>query len=477
MPEIKTSVTTLKDNKVQLDVEVPKDEVAARIDHTISHLAHDVNIPGFRKGKVPRSVLISRFGKETILTQTLNDALPMWYEAAVADSGIKPVDNPELDFEGLEDNDASFSFKATVPVRPRPSLPRYAGIEVEKEVVEVSDAEVEEPIERLRKCTASLEPVEGRPAARGDFVVIDFTGHIDDEPIEGGAGKDHMLELGSSSFIPGFEDQIEGMEKGRSKKLKLTFPEDYQPEKLAGQEAVFDVTLKEIKERNLPETNDEFASEASEFDTIEELRSDIRSRMTKAREDAAERLFEEQVLEKVVTETEVEMPPVMLDRRTEQIRADFIATLKDNGLSWESYIEQAGASPEELEENFKMRAEQTLKQEMVLDAVAEIEEIEIGEEEIDEEMRSGAKAMGHDPDELVKKMRAAGRQSVVRESLKRRQAMKAMAGKAIPVLKKGGPAGTAAGAAQEEGIATVDEAKLKSAAGEGGKTGATDEKS
>lgn len=457
MPEIKTSVTTLEDNKVKLEVEVPREEVAARIDHTIQHLARDVNIPGFRKGKVPKSVLISRFGKETILTQTLNDALPVWYENAVSDAGIRPIDSPDLDFENLDDDDSSFSFKATVPVRPRPQLPRYAGIEVEKEIAEVTDAEVEEPIERLRKRMARLEPVAGRAAARGDFVVIDFSGSVDGEAIEGGAGRDHMLELGSGQFISGFEEQIEGMDKDQSKKLTLTFPENYQPEKLAGQEAVFEVTLKEIKERILPDADDKFASEASEFDTIGELRDDIRSRMTKAREDAAEQLFREQVLEKVVAETEVDMPPVMIEGRAAEIKADFIATLRDNGLTWESYLEQAGAPAEGLENNFRERAEHSLKQEMVLDAVAEIEELKASDEEVEEEIKRSAAALNQDPDELVKKMRAARRYAVVRETLLRRKAVRAIAGKAIPVLKKGGPA-AAESPGREEGGPVADEA-------------------
>lgn len=447
MTEIKTSVTTLEDERVQLDVEVPKEEVAHQIDHTIKHLAGKVKIDGFRKGKVPKAMLVSRLGKETILSETLSEALPHWYDEAVAVAGIRPIDRPELDFEDLSGDDA-FTFKATVAVRPRPKLGKYTGIEVEKEVVEVGDDEVDEPIERMRKRLAGMEVIEGRAAQEGDFVVIDFTGFVDGELLAGGTGRDFMLELGGGSFIPGFEEQVAGMEPGQSKKLTLTFPENYRPEELAGKEAEFEVALKEIKQRVLPELNDEFATEASEFDTLAELRDDIRGRMTKAREEAAQGLYREQALKQVAAESEVTVPEVMINNRAGSLKDEFLMALEDGGQTLEGYMEATGTGEEEMMKSFREQAERMVRQELVLDTIAEIEGIEVSGEEVEAEIRQQAVAMGYRPDQLVEEMRKHRRESVVRDRLLRRQALMVLGDKAVPVP---GKAETAEAAAEEAG--------------------------
>jgi trigger factor len=437
MTEIKTKVTELDGDKVKLEVEVPGEEVRAQVDHTIRHLAKDVKIPGFRAGKIPRQVLVSRFGKESILSQTLQEALPRWYDQAVTSARIKAIDQPELgEVEPLADQDQAYSFEATIEVQPRVILGKYTGLEVEKDITPVTDEEVDAPIERLRKRVAQLEPVDGRPSASGDFVVIDFEGSLDGEPLEGGAGKDYMLELGSGTFIPGFEDQIAGMEKGQSKKLKLTFPDDYQPEHLAGKEVEFEVTVSEVKERVLPEADDAFAAESSEFDTIAELRQDIRDRMTAARESAAENLFREKVLEQAAGVGEVEVPPVMIENRVREIKSEFLQALKDNGLTYEQYLEQVGVPEDEIEKNFQDQAARVVKEDMVLDAIAENEGLVVSDEEVEEEVRRKAASMKFDPEELIKRTRSAGREEFVRESLMRRKALDFMAEKAVPVLTK-----------------------------------------
>ncbi|MHB8169169.1 MAG: trigger factor [Thermoleophilia bacterium] len=436
MAEIISKARKLEGDKVELEVEVPADEVRAQVDHTLKHMASDVRIPGFRKGKIPKAVLVSRFGKEMIFSQTLKDALPGWYDRALTQAGVKPIDSPELDFDELGGQDEPYSFKATVPVAPRPQLGKYTGIEVEKEVVEVKDEEVEEPIDRLRKRAGKIEKVEGRPAASGDFVVIDFEGFVDDEPLEGGSSKDYMLELGTGAFIPGFEDQIAGMKEGQSKKLKLTFPEDYQPQELAGKDAVFDVTVKEIKQRVLPELTDELVADNSEFETVEELRKDIRSRMEQAREAGAENLFREAALKKAVETVEVEIPPAMIESRIEDLKREFTAALQGSGVTLEQYSEQAGVTLEQIEDNFRQQAGNLVKEDLMLEAIAENESLAVGDDEVEEEIRKQAERRGIDADKLVEQTRKAGREEFVRENLLKRKALDFIVEKAVPVLRK-----------------------------------------
>ena len=445
MPDLKTSVTKLPDDKVQLKIEVPSQEVKANVDKVIRELARDLKVPGFRKGKVPPNLVLQRLGKDSVLAHTLEDAMPLWLQSGIDQSGIKPVDQPEVELEdpkiGLDDfNDGKpFVFKATVAVMPRPQLGKYTGVEAEKDVVNVTDADVEKQIDALRHRLSHLEEIkEQRPARDGDYVLIDFTGYLDGEPLEGGAGKDYMLELGSKQFIPGFEEQIAGMEKGQSKKLTLTFPEDYKPEDLAGKPVEFDVIVKEVKERVLPDADDDFARENSDFDTIAELREDIRSRALKAREEEAERVFSERAVEKVVEAAEVEVPQKAVDTRARELEMDFVTSLQAQGFGADEYLKQPDEAKQKLTEHFKTQAEAVLKRESVLETVADIENIQVTDEEVEEEIRRAAPRIGKDPEELINEMKQKGRTGIVRDDLIHRKAAEHIAEHAIPVLKKAG---------------------------------------
>lgn len=447
MADIKTNVTTLEGDKVELEVEVPAEIIKAEVNKAIKEIGKDIKLPGFRPGKIPRNLLVSRVGKEAIYAQTLEEALPHWYEDALDISGVKPIDKPEIDVQALEDEDKPFSFKATLAVMPTPELGKYEGVEAEKEEVEVKDEELDEEIDRLRKRVAALNPVEGRPSASGDFVLIDFTGTLDGEPLEGGAGKDYMLELGSNTFIPGFEEQIAGMEQGQSKKVKLTFPEDYRPEKLAGQEVEFEVEVKEIKERILPEADDEFAGENSEFDTIAELRDDIRSRILSGRENAAENAFKQLVVEKVVEAAEVEIPEPAIESRARDIEMNFATQLQRQGFGLEEYLKQTEQDKAAFDEHFKKQATRDIKQELVLEAIAARENFEVTDDEVENEIRVSAIEVGQDPEEFLKKMRESKRMSIVKEDLLRRKAFELVTEKAVAVPKQ--PEEEAAGEAAE----------------------------
>lgn len=438
MADLKTSVKNLEDDSVELEVEVPGDEVKARVDRTLKKMAREVNIPGFRKGKVPRPVIFSNFGKEAVLAQVLQDALPEWYQAAITEAEIKPIDQPELDFEAIEDEDQPFSFKATVQLPPRPQMGKYTGLEAEKDVVEVPESEIEEQIERLQLSMSKLEKIDRETAETGDFALIDFTGYMDGESLEGGAGKDHMLELGSNSFIPGFEDGIEGMKTGQSKKLVLNFPDDYQPEHLAGREVEFEVELKELKERVLPDPDDEFAAEASEFDTIDELRSDIEGKIREAREEAADNAFRQKLVELAMDTAEVKIPEMMIETKASEMRDELERTLGSQGATMDMYLQQTGMEEDAMMERLKQQAQVFVKQELVLDTIADIEGIEVSEEDIEKEIRATAEKMGYDPEALLEGARDAGHEAVVKRDLMRRGAVDVLVENAVPVLKKSG---------------------------------------
>lgn len=439
MSDLKTTITNIAENKVALEVEVPPQELKARVDRTVREMSKDVRMPGFRPGKAPRAVIISRFGKEAVYAHALEDAVPDWLEKATTEAKIKPAGQPELDLNPFEDEGQPYTFKATVEVIPRPQLGNYTGIEVEKEVAAVADPDIDEQLDRLRLRLATLQEVEGRAAQAGDYALIDFAGHVDGEPLEGGAGKDYMLELGSKQFIPGFEDQIAGMEKGQSKKLELSFPESYNPEHLAGKAVVFDVELKEIKERVLPEADDAFAVDNSEFETIAELRDELRAQLMKGRENEAEALFQQQVIDKVVGDAEMELPEAAVASRAHELEMEFISRLKSRGISPEMYVRQSEEDKQKLQEHFMTQAVAELRREAVLETVADIEKLEAGDEEVEEEVRNAAPGMGEDPDKLMKRMREQGRLAAVRDDILRHKAAEHIIERAIPVPKKAGP--------------------------------------
>lgn len=441
MADLKTSVTRLPENKVELQVEVPAADLQAEVQKTIKGLSRDIKMPGFRKGKVPHNLIVQRFGKDAILAQTLENAMSGWIELAIDGAGVKPIDKPELDMEELQDDSKPFTFKVTVPVMPPARVGEYVGAEAEKDVTAVTEEDVDEQVDQLRKRLARLEEVApDRPAQEGDYTRIDFAGYMDGEPLEGGAGQDYMLELGSSQFIPGFEEQIAGMEKDQSKKLKLAFPEEYKPQELAGKEVEFDVTVKEIKERVMPAADDEFAAENSEFDTMAAMRADIRARVEQAHEEEAQLAFRQQAVAKVVADAQVEIPAEAMEKRSHEIEMDFLASLQARGVGADEYLKQSEEDQKKFTEHFQAQAEAALRHEAVLEAVAEKEKIEVTDAEIDEEIRKAAPRMNKEPEELITEMREKGRTGIVRDDLIQRKAADYIADHAVAVPAKAGAA-------------------------------------
>src|SRR3954468_5211380 len=268
---MKTSVEELPDSRVRVDVEVDAAEVEHSVEHAAGHLAEEMKLPGFRKGKIPPALVVQRLGRESVLDAAMREFLPTWYEQALLSSGISPIGDPSLDVKDLPDAGQPLAFSFEVAVRPKAKLGAYRDLEVGKAAAEAPDEAIDAEIERLREGFASLTPVE-RAAAEGDIVVMDYEGSVAGEPFEGGAGRDQLVELGSSSLVEGFEEGLTGAKAGDEREVDVTFPEDYQAEELAGKAARFAVTVKEVREKEMPDLDDEFAADASEFDTLAELR-------------------------------------------------------------------------------------------------------------------------------------------------------------------------------------------------------------
>jgi len=391
---VKTEVKPVAENEVELAVEVPRDDVEAKVERTISRLQRETNVPGFRKGKVPRQIVLNRLGQDYVLSQTLNDFLPEWYESAIDASDIDPVSQPEIDFGDFTGHE-DFAFTAKVQVRPEPTLGQYTGLEVVKDAVEITDAQVDAQLAMLQERFASLGPVEGRPAAKGDFVQIDFAGTLDGQSLEGAQADDYMLEVGQGNLIPGFEEHLEGLAAGESTTFDIVFPDDYQAEELQGKNVTFTVTMKEIKEKVVPALDDEFAQQASEFDTLGALRDDMRERLTKAREQMVEREYRGRVIEKAVENATVNIPSAMVDRQAHALFHERESTIGE----------------------LRPRAEAEVRRGLVLAAIRDAEKVEVTDDELRARIMEDAELLQRDPNQLVLDVYASGRQNMLRDEL------------------------------------------------------------
>ncbi len=465
---MKTEVKPVAENEVELAVEVARDDVESKIERTIIRLSKETTIPGFRKGKVPRQIVLSRLGEDYILSETLNEFLPEWYENAVDKAELDPVSTPEIDlgdFTGKE----PFSFTAKVQVRPEPVLGQYTGLEVVKDTAEVTDAQVDAQLAMLQERFASLKPVEGRPAAKGDYAQIDFAGTLDDAPLEGARADDYMLEIGQGNLIPGFEDHLEGMAAGDTTAFDLEFPADYQAEDLQSKTVTFTVTMKEIKEKVVPPLDDEFASQASEFDTLAALRDDMRTRLQAAREEAVERDYRNRVIEAVVANATVKVPSGMIDRQAHALYHELESAVGERGLEMAQYLEALGKTEAETEADLRPRAESEVTRGLILAAVRDAEKIEVSDDELRARIMEDAEALQRDPNQLVLDVYASGRQNMLRDELVIAKTIDFLVEHATPV--------SPAPAASEPGDAdaTSDEAaaQAESEAGKAGKSGKT----
>src|SRR5918995_1698079 len=377
------TVTRLEGNRVRLDVEVPPESVREGVEAKVRELGRQVRVPGFRPGKAPRRVIENHLGRDYIYYEALQERLPTWYSEAVVETDLRPIDRPEIHFDEPLDEEEGFKFSATVAVRPEASLGEYKGVEVPRGEVEVPEEQVDEQLEQMRGQFATLAAVEDRPVGDGDFVIIDFRGErmTTGEPLEGGEAEDYMLEVGRGELLPDFEENLIGMKGGERKQFGVTFPVDYAEESLRNQAVLFHVNVKEIKERDLPPLDDEFAKEASEFETLEELRAAVREQLEEAVGQRVEGEFRARVLDAVTEGAEVEVPEVMLHEKAHEMVQSFERSIRAQGMEPDQYYQLAGSSHADLEQRVRPDAEDTVKKELVLDAVAAVEGIEPEEEE------------------------------------------------------------------------------------------------
>jgi trigger factor len=430
MTTVKTSVTELPESRVRVEAEVAAEEVERRVQQAARELGRQMRIDGFRKGKVPASVVIRRLGRETVLDEALRSALGGWYVDAIDEAGITPVGEPQLDVGDLPPEGQPLAFSIEIGVRPRATLGTYKGLEVGRREAAVPEEAIDAEIERLRDRFATLETVERRAEA-GDSVVVDYVGRIDGEPFEGGEGRDQLVELGSGRLIPGFEEQLTGASAGETRTVEVTFPEDYGDR--SGQDAVFEVTVKEVKHKRLPEVDDEFASDAAGFETVQELRDDIGGRLKEADERAIEREFEDAVIGAAVAEAQIEVPDKLVHARAHELLDRMLSSLGRQGISKETYLRITGKDEESLAHEAEPEAAEALKREAVLAAVVEAEQIEPTEEDVLEALKPVAERDNVKPEKLLERLNKNGQLEHLREDLATSQAVELLVREANPI--------------------------------------------
>jgi len=423
-----TSTEELADSRVRVRVEVEPGVVERELDGAARSLAGDMKVPGFRQGKVPAPMVIQRMGREAVLDEAVRRALPGWYGQAIQQARIATVGEPSVDLADMPEKGAPLQFSFEVAVRPRATLGDYKGLEVARREAEVDDEAVEAEVERLREAQAALETVE-RPAGPGDFTVIDFVGTVDGEAFEGGQARGHLLELGSGQLIEGFEEGLTGASAGEERELRVTFPDDYRAGQLAGREAVFATTVREVKQKRLPEAADDFALEAAGFDTLEELREDIRRRLAEHQGQAIDQEFREAAVDATVERATVEIPHDLVHSKAHELWERTSRRLQSQGIDPARYLELTGKDEEELITESETEAAQALRRESVLAAVVAAEGIEVADDEILQSLREAATAPGAKPpserklERSLAKATEDGRADALREDIAMRKAV------------------------------------------------------
>jgi trigger factor len=428
---VRATVTELPESRVRVEAEVPSSEVERSLDRAARQLGRELRIPGFRKGKVPTPVVIQRMGREAVLDEAVRGFLPQWYIDAVDAAGIAPVGEPSLDVGDLPARGEPLTFSIEVGVRPKAQLGDYKALEVGRAEPEADDAAVDREIDTLRDRLARLEAVE-RPAEEGDFLTVDYVGSIDGEPFAGGEGRDQLIELGAGRLIPGFEDQLKGANAGDDVTVTVTFPDDYGAEHLAGKDAEFAVSVKEVKAKQLPEVDDDLAEEAG-FDTLAELREDIATRLREAEERRIAADFREAALDAAVAAATIDVPGPLVDARAEEMWDRMLHSLSHQGIDRDAYLRIANRTEEDLLAEARPDAEQQLRREAVIAAIIEAEGIDATDEEILEALAPTAQREGVTPKKVLERLTSAGRLDDVREEVLARKAIDLVADAAKPI--------------------------------------------
>ncbi len=406
---MKVSAEKIENQKVVLTIEVEAEELTKAQDRACKRIANRVNIPGFRKGKAPKKIVENHVGKEYILDEAFDLIYPKAFNDALKEQELVPVTRPELDIVTLESG-KDLVFKATFTNHPEVTLGEYKGLNVPKEVAEVTDEDVDKQIANFQDRQGKLVDVpEDTAVADGDFTTLDFEGFVDGEPFDGGTGKDYPLQIGSKRFIPGFEDQLIGAKIGEERELHVTFPEDYQTEELAGKPAMFKCTVRSIKHKELPPIDDELAKKVSTFQTLAELKADIRKNLQENAERAAENAQRNKAIEMATDNITVDIPEVMIDDRVDSMVQELALRLEQQGLKLEQYLQYAGTDISKIREDYRETAEKNVKTDLMLEEVAKAEEIKVGAEDIDAEVEMMAASYGATPKQVRKIIKEQGR--------------------------------------------------------------------
>lgn len=428
---LKTTVTELPESRVRVQVQVPPGEVSAHVERKAREIGREMKMPGFRRGKVPAPLVIQRVGREAVLEEAVRDTLGSWYSDAIDSAGIVPVGDPKLDLADLPAEGAALEFSIEIGVLPKATLGEYKGLEVGRGEATVEENVVARELEGLRERMARLETVE-RAADSGDFVVVDYLGTIDGEPFQGGEGRDQLVELGSGNLIPGFEEGLAGAQAGQARTVEVTFPGDYPSEQLAGRDASFEVTVKEVKRKVLPELGEDFAADMG-FDSLAQLREDIAERLREADSRRVQSEFREAALDAAVANAQVETPDALVQAKARELWERMLHSLSHRGITREAYLKISGRDEQELVSEMLPEAAQSLRREATIAAIVEAEEIAPSEQDLIEALAPTAEREGVEPQTLLERLRKSGRAQDVVEDLAARQAVELVAEQAKPI--------------------------------------------
>jgi len=442
---LQTSTQDLGDSRVRVEVEIDTAALEREVTTAAGEIGRDMKVPGFRQGKVPPQVVLQQVGREAVLDQAVRRALPNWYEEAVTEAGLATVGSPDLNMTGLPDRGSPLAFSFEVGVRPTATLGEYRGVEAGRRDPEVPEDDVQGELDRMRESLASLETVD-RSAADKDFVVVDFNGLVDGEPFQGGEARGYLLELGSGRLIPGFEEQLTGASAGDEREVRVTFPEDYEADYLAGKEASFAVEVKEVKEKRLPALDDDLAVEAGGYESLDELREEISTRLRTEQEAKIEIDYREAVVDAVAAQATIEVPHDLAHEKATEMWRMTATRISQQGLDPQQYLQMTGKTEEDIITESEPEAERALRREAALTAVVEAEAIEVSDDEIMDALREAAAQPGTPgaSDKALrrslKKARAQGTDAALREDIAMRRAVDLLVEHAKPIPVEPGEA-------------------------------------
>lgn len=405
---MKVTTEKIDNHKVVLEITVPQEEVKKGLDLAFAKLSKKINIPGFRKGKVPRNVLISKIGKQALLEEAFDIVAPNALNKALVEQNLDPVVRPEVDIITLEE-EKELVFKATIVPKPEIELGEYKNLKVEKNVEAVTEEQIQNQINNLLNNNAKMVVAENAEIKDGDFAVIDFKGFVDGEAFEGGEGKGYPLQIGSGSFIPGFEEQLVGAKAGDEREVNVVFPVEYHAPNLAGKKAMFKVTINDVKRKEMPTLDDEFVKDVSAFNTVEELKADIKANLEKVAAEKAENAVKSAALKQASDNCKVELPEVMIENRINHMIEELKSGLEGRGMKFEQYLEYVKMDLDAIRNNYREIAAENVKADLMLEAIAKAEDVKVEATDLADEVENMAKAYGATPEQVQSIIQQQGR--------------------------------------------------------------------